>query len=107
MGPLAFCKGLVFFETEDKAKIAESKFVTWAKEVNKGKLGEDCYIPLAEICLTLDTITYSVYSDREQNCVSQCQQILEFWKTLEGSREVSQSIMSFFDSVDWTRERRA
>jgi len=108
MGTPAYTSAYVRFDTPQHASDAAMAFRKWARLANDGKLPEikggkpiNGDYGISAIDAHDCEITYQVESGRYQNCIWQCQNILDFWKTQPGLEWVEQNIMTCEESVNW------
>jgi len=111
MGTPAFTNSYVSFDTEEHAASAELAFRNWVKLAHEKKLpereGEESLngdYGIGNINRDGTEITYEVASERYQNCIWQCENIRDFWKTQPGLECVEQPVMTCEDSIDWYKE---
>lgn len=104
MGQPAYSNGIAQFNDIELASKAHEKFLEFVDKADKKafkneELNGDYGI--VDVKWLGHQITYTVDSSRYQNCVWQCEQILEFFKLQPGIVEVQQDVLTSENSVSW------
>lgn len=103
MGTPATCNAYAIFDTPENQGVAFLKFSEWVDEANKKT---DVSFDIGNLDCDVEDriITYSVGFGRVENCIWQCEQIRDFFKTQKGIQSIEQDVMTCHDSINWYKD---